>query len=155
MTEDLVSSEPLDSDSPGASPAPLLLSTLLVFIGGCLGTGLRILLSDLIPHAGSIPLGILTINVTGSFALGILLESLSLRGPDTGLRRQLRFFAGTGLIGGYTTYSTLATDSALLLDSGLATAAIFYALFSVLAGLGAGLAGIFAGRLLVGGKKHS
>lgn len=153
MTEKLVPNKPLDQENPDSASAPLCLLTLLVFTGGCLGTGLRLLVNIMIPESGLIPLGILVINVTGSFTLGMLLETLARHGTDTGQRRQIRLFAGTGLIGGYTTYSTLATDTMLMLHSGHVGAAIFYVAVSMLAGLGASMLGIYIGRLIGSGKR--
>ncbi|WP_371740714.1 CrcB family protein, partial [Frigoribacterium sp. CFBP 13712] len=84
----------------------------LVALGGTIGTGLREALALSFPAApGSIPVTILLINVVGAFALGLLLESLMRRGPDAGRRRDLRLFIGTGVLGGFTTYSALAVDT--------------------------------------------
>ena len=86
-------------------------SVLLVFVGGAIGTTVRYLLSAAVPTVAGIPLITLVINVTGAFVLGWLLEALALRGPDAGPRRDLRLFAGTGILGGYTTYSSFAVDT--------------------------------------------
>ena len=49
--------------------------------------------------------------VAGAFLLGWLLEALSRGGPDEGRRRAIRLFVGTGIMGGYTTYSSFAVDT--------------------------------------------
>lgn len=91
---------------------------LVVAIGGTIGTALREVVSVAIPAVGSVPVGIFVINVVGACALGVLLEALSRRGADIGRRRTLRLLLGTGVLGGFTTYSALALDSALLLTAG-------------------------------------
>jgi CrcB protein len=117
----------------------------LVALGGTLGTGAREALALSFPAApGTLPVTILLINVTGSLLLGLLLESLLRRGPDEGPRRDLRLFVGTGVLGGFTTYSALAVDTGLLLD-GHAGVAIAYALGSVVAGALAAAGGIVLG----------
>lgn len=121
---------------------------LLVAAGGSVGTALREAVGLLVPTPGW-PLGIAIINVSGSFALGALLESLARRGPDEGGRRALRLGIGTGVLGGYTTYSALAVDSVKLVAGGQSLVAFGYAAGSVLAGALAALLGIWCGGLLV------
>ncbi len=86
-----------------------------------------------------VPWGTATINVTGTFLLG-LLTGLALQ---HGLPKEVLTVAGTGFCGGYTTFSTFAFDTIRLVEEGSpATAAINLA-GSLLAGLlaaGAGLA---------------
>ncbi|MHA7240075.1 CrcB family protein [Arthrobacter sp. TMS1-12-1] len=120
----------------------------LVFVGGMGGTLARFGLSEVLPTPSGVPLGIFLINIAGAFALGLLLEALARRGPDIGRRRALRLLLGTGFLGGFTTYSALAVDSALLLGGGAAAAGLGYLVVSVLMGLGATALGIAAGRLV-------
>lgn len=80
--------------------------------------------------------------MAGAFLLGALLEALAHRGPDTGGRRMLRLGLGTGVLGGFTTYSTLAVETAARAP-GLGTA---YLAASVLTGVLAGLAGVLTAR---------
>ena len=86
--------------------------------------------------------------MTGAFLLGILLELLSRRGPDHGRRRALRLFLGTGLLGGFTTYSALANDTAVLVASGNAVAGISYGLGTLFVGALAAWGGIALGILI-------
>ncbi|TFD86050.1 CrcB family protein [Cryobacterium serini] len=125
----------------------------LVFLGGTAGTALRQALGLLLPPvdlaAGAhLPLTTLGINVLGALLLGLLLEALVRPGPDAGGRRSARLLLGTGLLGGFTTYSALATDSALLLHGGAIGAAIGYALGTVLLGGLATWLGIVLGAAL-------
>lgn len=87
-------------------------------------------------------MGIFIINITGAFALGIALEILLRLGPDEGRRRRLRLFIGTGFMGGYTTYSTLAVGTAQAITGGDAATGILYGVISVIAGAAAAFAGI-------------
>lgn len=147
---------PVDSDieiddRPGGSVRPIHLRwqyLALVAAGGTIGTAAREALSLAIPPVSGIPVAILSINVAGAFALGFLLEALARRGPDAGTRRTLRLFLGTGMLGGFTTYSALTTDTAVLLMNGDTGTGVLYALATVLIGAAASIAGIAAGAEL-------
>ena len=116
----------------------------LVGLGGALGTAVRFLVNEGLPPVADVPVGILAVNVVGAFVLGLLLERLLRDGPDTGRRRDLRLLLGTGFLGGFTTYSTLATDTvALLADHALRAAA--YALGTLLLGAVAAALGLWCG----------
>ena len=120
----------------------------LVVAGGAVGTLLRSLLALVVPAWGGMPLGIFIINVTGAFVLGWLLEALTRSGPDTGGRRTARLLVGTGVLGGYTTYSTFAVGTdGLLLTSQVAVGAL-YGLATVVVGAAASVAGVAAGAAL-------
>lgn len=120
----------------------------LVALGGAIGTGVRAVLADAFPAHDGISWVILVINVVGAFCLGLLLESLARRGPDVGRRRTVRLLVGTGVLGGFTTYSTLADDTAQLLDVGRWGAGSGHALLTVALGLLAVLAGIWLAHLI-------
>ncbi|RJT83120.1 CrcB family protein [Arthrobacter cheniae] len=135
-----------DRRSAGDRPVHLRAADLgLVFIGGTGGTLARFGLAEVLPTPEGLPLGIFLVNIIGAFALGLLLEALARRGPDEGRYRTLRLLLGTGFLGGFTTYSALAVDSALLIDAGRAPEALAYLASSVLVGLAATAAGIAAG----------
>ncbi|WP_382308830.1 fluoride efflux transporter FluC [Herbiconiux sp. UC225_62] len=138
---------PLDSDieiTAGAErPAHLRLGYLgLVALGGAAGTALRELISLGVAPISGFPIAIFGINVLGAFVLGGLLELLALRGPDEGRRRRIRLLVGTGVLGGFTTYSSLATDTAQLLAEGSVGVALLYAFGTLLIGALATWAGI-------------
>lgn len=118
----------------------------LVALGGAVGTGVRAALATAFPTVGGLSWTILAINVVGAFCLGLLLDTLARRGPDAGRRRSVRLFLGTGVLGGFTTYSTLADDTAQLLDVGRWGAGSGYALLSLVLGLAAAAAGMWAAR---------
>ena len=120
---------------------------LLVFLGGAIGTSGREGLSLALPANGGVPYAVLIVNILGAFILGFLLTALGRVKPESPRRRDLRLFAGTGMMGGFTTYSSLATDTATLFEKN-APLAVGYATFSVVAGFAAAALGIWlAGRL--------
>ncbi|HLS26414.1 MAG TPA: CrcB family protein [Beutenbergiaceae bacterium] len=143
MTDELSVNEPLDTD---ADTGPGLRGIGLVALGGTVGTLARYLLDALIGDTAGLPLGIFIINITGAFLLGVLIESLALGGPDRGRRRDLRLLLGTGLLGGYTTYSLLASDIAALLIGHHIAEALGYGLATVLLGSLASWTGILTAR---------
>lgn len=112
----------------------------LVLLGGALGTAAREALSLSIPSLGTFPLAIFVINVVGSFALGVVLEGM----VDAGSRRarNIRLVAGTGFLGGFTTYSALAAGTDTLLRAGDVPTGILYAVSTLLLGLLAAGAGV-------------
>ncbi len=93
-------------------------------------------------------LATLMINVCGAFLLGVLLERLGRARAEPERRRLVRLFAGTGFLGGFTTYSALATEVVRFWQAGVAAQAVAYALGTVLLGAVASLAGIVAGARL-------
>jgi fluoride exporter len=92
-----------------------------------------------------LPLVTFLINVVGAFLLGVLLERLGRARGEPERHRFVRLFAGTGFLGGFTTYSALATEAVQLGQAGLAAQAVAYALGTVLLGAVASLAGMVAG----------
>ena len=124
----------------------------MVALGGTIGTGAREAISLAVPPIGGVPVAILGINVVGAFLLGLLLESLLRRGPDDGRRRDLRLFLGTGVLGGFTTYSALAADSSVLLIEGNALVGVLYAVGSVVLGFLASWGGIVLARRIGDGR---
>ena len=137
----------MDVDAvPGpAAPATPLPAALLVAAGGTVGVLARALLGQAFPTApDGWPWVTLGINLAGSFALGVLMAVLQ-RGPDVGRRRAVRLAVGTGVLGGFTTYSTFAVEVVGLLADGLLAAGVAYALLSVTVGVAAAAAGLLLG----------
>lgn len=123
-------------------------SVLLVFVGGALGTTVRYLISSVVPPVYGLPVATFGINVVGAFVLGWLLEALALRGPDEGRRRSVRLFVGTGILGGFTTYSAFAVDADGLIAEQNVGGSILYAVATIAVGALASLAGIALGVAL-------
>jgi CrcB protein len=120
----------------------------LVLLGGALGTAAREGLVLAVPSTGSFPLAVFVINVVGAFALGALLEGLVDATPVATRARNIRLLAGTGFLGGFTTYSALATGTDLLLRTGAVPTGLLYAAGTLLVGLAAaGAAVVVAGAI--------
>ena len=139
----------VDEDASGM-PLPLHLTPSaigLVFVGGTVGVLAREILNRLGPAGPASPLiTTFLINTLGALALGVLLETLAMRGADVGARRTLRLLLGTGLLGGFTTYSALAVHTEELLRLGHPAVALAYAGGTVGIGLLASLGGLAATR---------
>ncbi|MFD1720717.1 fluoride efflux transporter FluC [Amnibacterium endophyticum] len=151
MTSPELDPLPLDSDAVGGrglSPLHLRPAAIgLVAAGGALGTAAREGLALGVPDVGRLPLAVLVANVAGAFVLGLLLDALARLGPDEGGRRRVRLLVGTGFCGGFTTYSALATSTAVLLGDGAAGTGLLYAAATLLLGAAASAAGIACGAL--------
>ena len=116
----------------------------IVALGGALGAPARYGLAQLIHVApGRFPWATFATNVSGSFALGLVLALLIERFPPT---LYLRPFVATGFLGAYTTYSTFAVETDVLVKDGHAALAAAYVAASLVCGLVAAGLGIRAGR---------
>jgi len=114
----------------------------LILVGGSAGTALRAWLeATFAPATGQWPWVTFAINLGGAFLLGALLEVLAQSGRDRGWRRGMRLGLGTGLLGGFTTYSTFSVEILQLVRSDAWMVGLAYGLTSVVGGvLAAGLA---------------
>jgi fluoride exporter len=120
-------------------------NALIVFVGSGLGGVTRHLLNSFITGLAGpgFPWGILIINITGSLALGLLAELFALR---TQAPPELRLFLTTGIIAGYTTFSTFSLDTALLYERGQAGLAVVYVAASVVVSIAALFVGLWIVR---------
>ena len=118
---------------------------LLVVAGGIAGTLCRYGMGQVFPAVEGWPLATLLVNVTGAFTLGLLVERLAAHDPGSARLQNLRLFAGTGFLGSYTTYSSLAVEAERLLASDAYVTGIGYVLVSPFSGLVACLCGIAIG----------
>ncbi|HEX7687718.1 MAG TPA: fluoride efflux transporter CrcB [Burkholderiaceae bacterium] len=125
-------------------------SLILVFVGGGLGAALRHLvnLGSLKVVGTDWPFGTFFINVSGSLLMGIVAGLFALK---LSLPPSLRLFVATGILGGYTTFSTFSLETALLYQRGQPGAAALYAVGSLAAGVLALFAGMALVRALVAG----
>lgn len=107
----------------------------VVAAGGAVGTLARYGLSQVLPHpAGGLPVSTLTENLLGAFLLGVLLEGLVRAGAEDRRRRVIRLGAGTGVLGGFTTWSSLAYEVQQLGAGGDLRLAAAYGVGSVVLG---------------------
>ena len=119
------------------SPAALV----LVVVGGAIGVSARAAITLPLEAAESplvVPAATMAVNLLGSFLLGVLVSALGDRMP------RLRAFAGTGVLGGFTTYSafavqTVTTSSAApVVGLVLVVVSLFGGALAAAAGLGLG-----------------
>jgi fluoride exporter len=105
----------------------------LVVIGGGAGAVARFLIvrwiqSSAGPH---FPWGVFVINITCSFAIGVVLGAVQARA----LPAQMGLLLATGFLGGYTTFSSYSVNNLQLLAEGNVSGAVFNALGQVILGL--------------------
>jgi CrcB protein len=122
---------------------------LLICLGGALGTGGRYLIAIEVPKliGTSFPYATLTVNVVGSFLLGAIMHV----GLATNLMTPgLRLVLATGVMGGFTTYSTFNYETMEYLREGAFWLAGLNVAATLLLCLLAGAAGLSLARWLVG-----
>jgi len=122
-------------------------AALWIALGGAAGTLLRWLVGLGVAHERlpDFPWSTLLVNVAGSFALGLVAEALAERRL---FGVEARLVLGTGVLGGFTTYSTFNLETLRLLERAEHGRAALYVAATVGASLLAGLAGLAAGRAL-------
>ena len=118
---------------------------LYVALGGAIGASFRHFVSMrmLSFYGSAFPYGTLTVNILGSFLMGVIITYLVKTLPHS---NELRMFLVVGVLGGFTTFSAFALDFiSLMEDRGLALAA-FYIVLSVIGSILAILFGVFLTR---------
>ncbi|HEY7307311.1 MAG TPA: fluoride efflux transporter CrcB [Bryobacteraceae bacterium] len=116
---------------------------LFVMLGGALGAVSRFALGTWVGrwYFAVFPLGTFLINVTGSFLIGALMMFF-LNRPS--IHANWRLFLVTGILGGYTTFSSFEWETLSALRAGANAVALSYLLLSVAVGLG----GAWVGAML-------
>lgn len=115
----------------------MITPVISVALGGALGSVLRYLVGLVV----AFPMGTLTVNVIGSFAIGLIWVHLA----DRGLQHWLPFLM-TGVLGGFTTFSAFTLDALRLVEEGRVTAAGAYVLASLILSVFACGAGLWIAR---------
>ena len=117
---------------------------LAIAAGGAIGAVARHLVNvqALAWFGAGFPWGTLTVNIVGSFLMGVFVESSALMwSPGPALRAMLT----VGILGAFTTFSTFSLDVAVLYERGQLGLAAAYIVASVVLSIG----GLFAGLALV------
>jgi CrcB protein len=128
----------------GASPRDLL----AVFVGGLIGTALRVSLDLVIVHdLDEFALSTLLVNVVGAFVLGLLVAALWPRVPGW-----VRVGLGPGILGSFTTFSALAVSVVALAQNGEIVGAVLSIVLSIGFGMLAAWAGLALGARLAPGQ---
>lgn len=122
----------------------------MICIGGAAGSGLRYLISLwMAGRFGTVfPLATLSVNLSGSFLLALLMQVSMM--SDL-VSPELRLALGTGVMGGFTTYSTFNYETTVLLQEGAVLIATLNIVLTITGCLLAGWLGFTAGRLLMHG----
>ncbi|MFZ5790918.1 MAG: fluoride efflux transporter CrcB [Pseudomonadota bacterium] len=121
-----------------------MIAYLIVFlgagIGGALRHGTNLLAARLL--GTDFPFGTLAVNIVGSLAMGLLAAYFAFKGDSS---QHWRLFLTTGVLGGYTTFSTFSLDTAFLWERG----EVFLAALYVGASVAAAILGLFFGLWLM------
>jgi len=122
---------------------------LIVFIGAGIGGALRhgVNIGATRLFGFGFPYGTFIVNVVGSFLMGLFAGYFAFR---PGIGQHVRLFLTTGMLGGFTTFSSFSLDAALLIERHAWGMALGYAVGSVAAGLSA----LFLGLALFRGGGH-
>lgn len=124
------------------------MSYLIVFvgsgIGGMLRHGVNVASGHFFGHG--FPVGTLVVNIIGSLLMGLLVGLFAFKSYDGD---GLRLFLATGILGGFTTFSTFSLDAVSLYRRGEIALAVAYAIGSVAVSVGALALGLYLVRRLV------
>jgi CrcB protein len=124
-----------------------LTSALSIFIGGGLGSLCRYAAGSLLKarFGSAFPLGTLLVNLLGCLAIGCLAARFE-RASIFQISQETRDFCVVGLLGGFTTFSALGLEAAILLERGAWAAAAGNVLLNVVPGVALAGAGLWLGR---------
>ena len=122
---------------------------LIVFLGAGIGGALRhgVNVASTRLFGFSFPYGTFIVNVAGSFAMGLLAGYFAYR---PGVPQHMRLFLTTGILGGFTTFSTFSLDAAVLVERHAFGLAAGY----IVGSLTAGLAALFLGLAVFRSAGH-
>jgi len=111
----------------------MLKNFLLVGLGGGIGSMLRYATS-LLFTSRYFPYATLAVNILGSFIIGLVL-GMSLKSEY--FLSNLKLFLGTGICGGFTTFSSFSAENLELFQTGKTFSALIYIAVSVISGIAA------------------
>ena len=117
-----------------------------VALGGSIGSVARYFMSTIqSPAWTGFPYAIFIVNVSGGFLMGVVTELMALK---LNLSLEMRAFLTTGILGGYTTFSTFSLESAVLIQRGAYVTATSYVVGSAVVSIVALFAGLWIVRAL-------
>jgi len=118
-----------------------------VVIGAGIGGGLRYVLGYWMAErwGTAFPWHTFVINISGAFLLGLLMALSVDRALVPGA---MRLFLGVGILGGFTTFSTLSYESVALMEQGMYVQGMANMFGSAVFGIAAAVAGVFVGRAI-------
>jgi CrcB protein len=124
-------------------------AVILVGLGGAIGAMARYGAGVLFGWMGLIgfPWATLVVNVSGSFAMGLLIGYLAHTTPSN--QSELQLLLAVGVLGGFTTFSSFSLDAVALIERGQLGLAAGYILVSVLVAIGALFGGLMVMRGLL------
>jgi CrcB protein len=117
-----------------------------VGVGAAIGGIFRLLVTQLVVARAGAGYGFyatMFINISGSFLIGVVIEMAQTRANVSPL---WRYFLATGILGGYTTFSTFSLEALTLATSGFALTSVFYTIGSVVLGIAGAFGGIVTAR---------
>ncbi len=123
----------------------MLKNALAVGCGGFIGAAARYLFSVFVNriNTGNFPISTLIINILGSFLIGFLTQLFSSLYPSN---KKLLLFLTTGILGGFTTFSTFSLETVNLYQSGN----MLYAALNIIFSIVFCISGAFLGKMLAG-----
>jgi CrcB protein len=116
-----------------------VITVLLVFVGGAIGSPLRYLTDRFVQsrHSRAFPFGTLVVNLVGCFILGVVAGGVA----HSGWSSDTKALLGTGFCGGLTTFSTFSIEALELMSHKMTLRALAYIIASSAAGIGLAAAG--------------
>jgi CrcB protein len=119
-----------------------------VGVGAAIGGIFRLLVTQFVVARAGAGYGYyatMFINISGAFLIGVVVEMAQTRANISPL---WRYFLATGILGGYTTFSTFSLEALTLASGGFALTAAFYTIGSVVLGIAGAFGGIVTARAL-------
>ena len=119
-------------------------TVIQVALGGAIGASARYGVGVALVRPGAFPIGVLAVNIIGSFLMGLIVVYLGQK-----MLSHLNPFLMTGILGGFTTFSAFSLEAYTLFERGEVGQAAIYVIASVVLSIAALIAGIFIMRGLL------
>ena len=119
-------------------------TVIQVALGGAIGAAARYGVGVALVRPGAFPIGVLAVNIIGSFLMGLIVVYLGQK-----MVSHLNPFLMTGILGGFTTFSAFSLEAYTLFERGEVGQAAIYVIASVVLSIAALIAGIFIMRGLL------